>query len=331
MKNDFGVYAKNKGGVLQRRLLTVNGEVPLPDSTPGAEVIDFSELNFHYYAVIIDQLITCQPYLVNTEKGEHFGEIDNNVYGFIVDMKNDLVSTMEKESSLFGTLTRTALEDNLPPDDGTANHCIHTAQEIIHTLTDVIACQFEMNDVLDALCTKGDPALDTVGEFLRDVQLTEVTGLSNELAGYYRFRSMEDYYHFLLLRMIQNGTRVARCECCGRFFIPRTKAVTKYCDRVIRDGKTCKQIAPALKHQQQAEQSKVISEFDRAKRRMYKRYERALSTEKKPSAKDISFREYYAWLDPATQARDDYLAGKLTAEQALAVINAEPTKDDGVR
>ena len=326
MKNDFGVYTKNKDGVLQRRLLTVSGEVPLPDSTPGAEVIDFSELNFFTYAVIIDQLITCQPFLVKTEAGEHFGEIDNNVYGFMVDMTNDLVSTMEQESPLFGTLTRTALEDNLPQDDGTAMHCLHTAQEIIHTLTDVIACQFEMNDVLDALCTKGDPALDTVGEFLRDVRLTEVTGLSNPLSGYYRFRSMEDYYHFLLLRMVESKARVARCECCGRFFIPRTKAVTKYCDRVIHDGKTCKELAPALKHKQQAERSKVIGEFDRAKRRMYKRYERALSSEKKPSAKDLSFGEYYAWLDPATQARDEYLAGKITAEQALAVIDAEPVK-----
>lgn len=326
MKNDFGVYAKNKDGVLQRRLLTVNGEVPLPGSTPGAEIIDFSELNFHAYAVIIDQLITCQPYLVNTEKGEHFGEIDNNVYGFMVDMTNDLVSTMEKESPLFGTLTRTALEDNLPQDDGTAMHCIRTVEEIIHTLTDVISCQFEMNDVLDALRAKGDPSLDTVGGFLRDVQLTEVSGLSNGLAGYYRFRSMEGYYQFLLLRMVEGGTRVARCECCGRFFIPRTKAATKYCDRVIRDGKTCKQIAPALKHKEQAEHDKVISAFDRAKRKMYKRLERTDSLSGERAKKDMTYKEYCDWLATARKARDEYLAGKITAEQALAVIDADPVK-----
>ena len=283
------------------------------------------------FCIIIDQLITCQPYLVKTEAGEHFGEIDNQVYGFMVDMMNDLVSAMEKESPLFGTLTRTALEDNLPQDDGTAMHCIRTAREIIHTLTDVIACQFEMNDVLDALCMKGDPSIDTVGEFLRDVRLTEVTGLSNPLAGYYRFRSMEDYYHFLLLRMVEDGNRVARCECCGRFFIPRTRAATKYCDRVIRDGKTCKQVAPALKHQQQAERDKVINAFDRTKRRMYKRYERALAGNKKHSPKDLSLKDYYAWLDPATRARDDYLAGKLTVEQALAIIGAEPQKTDAAQ
>ena len=326
MKNDFGVYAKNKDGVLQRRLLSVSGEVPLSDSTPGAEVIDFSELNFFTYAVIIDQLITCQPFLVKKEMGEHFVEIDNNVYGFMVDMTNDLVSTMEQESPLFGTLTRTALEDNLPQDDGTAMHCLRTAQEIIHTLTDVIACQFEMNDVLDALCTKGDPALDTVGEFLRDVRLTEVTGLSNPLSGYYRFRSMEDYYHFLLLRMVESKARVARCECCGRFFIPRTKAVTKYCDRVIRDGKTCKEFAPALKHKEQAEHDKVISAFDRAKRKMYKRLERTDNLSGERAKKDMTYKEYCDWLAAARKARDEYLAGKITAEQALAVIDADPVK-----
>lgn len=138
---------------------------------------------------------------------------------------------------------------------------------------------------------------------------------------------MEDYYHFLLLRMVEDKTRVARCECCGRFFIPRTRAATKYCDRVIRDGKTCKQIAPALKHQQQAERDKVINAFDRAKRRMYKRYERALNVSKKPSPRDISYAEYYGWLEPAAKARDEYLAGKLTAEQALAVIEADPVKE----
>ena len=40
-----------------------------------------------------------------------------------------------------------------------------------------------------------------------------------------------------------------------------------------------------------------------------------------------SYAEYYGWLEPAAKARDEYLAGKLTAEQALAVIEAEPVKE----
>lgn len=126
--------------------------------------------------------------------------------------------------------------------------------------------------------------------------------------------------------MIESNSHVARCECCGRFFTPRTKAVTKYCDRVIRDGKTCKEIVPALKHKQQAERNKVIQTFDRVKQKLYKRYERAHDLGKKPSSKDLPFEAYYAWLDAAAKARDDYLAGTLSAEQALAVIEAEPRR-----
>ena len=59
---------------------------------------------------------------------------------------------------------------------------------------------------------------------------------------------------------------------------------------------------------------------------MYKRYECALNVSKKPSPRDISYAEYYGWLEPATKARDDYLARKLTAERALSVIEAEPVK-----
>ena len=75
-----------------------------------------------------------------------------------------------------------------------------------------------------------------------------------------------------------------------------------------------------LKHRQKAAQSSVVEEFDRAKRRMYKRYERAEFLNKEPSEKDLSYEESYQWLDRAVKARDDYLAGKLSEEDALKVI-----------
>jgi len=53
---------------------------------------------------------------------------------------------------------------------------------------------------------------------------------------------------------------------------------------------------------------------------MYKRYERATAPNKKVSEKDLTYEEYYDWLEKATQARDDYLAGKLTAEETLKII-----------
>ena len=35
----------------------------------------------------------------------------------------------------------------------------------------------------------------------------------------------------------------------------------------------------------------------------------------------LSYSEYYEWLDRATKARDDFLAEKLSEEEALKIIN----------
>ena len=103
-------------------------------------------------------------------------------------------------------------------------------------------------------------------------------------------------------------------------FVPKTAKKTLYCDRIIKDGKSCKIGGPILKHKLQAQNKKVVEEYDRAKQKMYTRYERATDPNKKVSKKDLTYEEYYDWLEKATQARDDYLAGKLTAEETLKNI-----------
>lgn len=75
-----------------------------------------------------------------------------------------------------------------------------------------------------------------------------------------------------------------------------------------------------MKHKLQAQNKKVVEEFDRAKQRMYKRYERALDPNKKASKRDLSYAEYYEWLENAAEARDAYLAGKLSEKDALKAI-----------
>ena len=124
------------------------------------------------------------------------------------------------------------------------------------------------------------------------------------------------------MRFIAKSPNVALCECCGRYFIPKTKHKTLYCDRIIRANKTCKQIAPALKHKRDAARNSVIETFDRTKKKMYKRFERA---DYSPHllAHGLTPTQYYSWLNRAEQARDNYLADKISAEEALAIITAE--------
>jgi len=135
----------------------------------------------------------------------------------------------------------------------------------------------------------------------------------------YYFQLESGYMTFLLTRFLESKNLIACCRCCGRFFIPKTKKITLYCDRIYIEEKTCKEIAPRMKHKALASTECVIREYDRAKQRMYKRYERTLD-DKKPSEKDLSYGEYIAWLDTATAARDQFMAGKLTEKEALESI-----------
>lgn len=135
-----------------------------------------------------------------------------------------------------------------------------------------------------------------------------------------RSRSAVDYCHFLLLHFVADKPN---SQCRGRYFKSKTKKKTLYCDHILKDGKTCKEWGPILKHKLAAQRNEVIKSFDQAKWKMYKRYERAESgINQKPSEKELSYAEYYQWLDRVTKARDDYLAGRIGSKEALKIINS---------
>ena len=142
-------------------------------------------------------------------------------------------------------------------------------------------------------------------------------GVQNSRRYYFRLES--GYMIFLLTKFMENRNLIACCRCCGRFFIPKTRKTTLYCDRIYLEEKTCKEIAPRMKHKALASTECVVEEYDRAKQRMYKRYERTLDG-KKPSEKDLSYKDYITWLDTATGARNQFLAGELTEKEALESI-----------
>ena len=175
----------------------------------------------------------------------------------------DLVDELSKSDPLHGLLTKTHLKDVVPEDDGTAMYCIYVRNALLDALAEVLHFQ---GDVL--------AALDEMAE----------TG----------------FYHFLLMEFVKRGYRVARCECCGRFFCPKTKKRTLYCDRILKDEKNCKHWGPILKHQFAAGQSKVIEEFDRARQKMYKRYERTRDVLRTKTDKSLTPAQLWYWIESAT-------------------------------
>ena len=319
MSAEHGVYVELlQDGKIKRDLAGIPGEVPLAETKISDEILLFSELIFEPYAAVVDQIRSQARAILMYD--EHGGLANMTMFQFMLDTMEDLVSTLEQENPLQGTLLRAQMEDAVPPDDGTAMYPFRAGRKILTILVGVMQFQFVVNEVLHDIQT-GEPLISDKYDTLWEVPMRSILRWNGDcLITQYHFRSAVDYYHFLLLQFVSSYPAVAWCHCCGRYFIPKTKKKTLYCDRILKDGKTCKEWGPVLKHRQKAAQVSVVEEFDRAKRRMYKRYERAEFFNKEPSEKDLSYEEYYQWLDRAARARDDYLAGKLPAEEALSII-----------
>jgi len=320
MPEDYGLYVTMlPDGKIKRDLTGPSGKVSLEESSIQNELILFSELSFLPYARVVDMICTSAAFLCINNGGRPTpGLVNPNVYEFIMETVADLVSTLTGENPLHGLLLWTAVED-FPADDGTDERRSRICRELLAMLEELMLFQFVVNEVLHDLA-EGKSLAPEKYEGLWEMPVTEIVTAGDGLSTRYRFRSAVDYYHFLLLHFVAAKARVTFCQCCGRYFVSKTKQKTIYCDRIFKEGKTCKHWGPILKHQLEA-RDKVVWAYDQAQRRMYKRYERTADGKKKPTSKDLSYEEYYTWQERASKVRDDYLKEKITAEEALKTID----------
>lgn len=324
MERALGLYVSvSSDGKIKRNLTTRGGEVKIKATTIADEIIEFSELIFGPYAQVVDMLrdMFANAYVEETSE-EHFGEdgVDAEAFAAAMQKVYALLDALVEENILRGTLIRLMLEDAVPPDDGSAWWMIQMGHAITELLSSVMDLQFLVNQALHDMQLGNALDLENDYAFFAEAEVTQIYSLDKKLTAQSYFRSPVEYYRFLMMHFLATAPHVALCKCCGRYFIPKTKKKTLYCDRVIRNKKTCKELAPALKHKIQAESDAVIQAFDRAKQKMYKRYERAKdSLHKLP--KGITYNEFYVWLDRATVARDAYLRSELSAEEAIKIMN----------
>lgn len=320
MERDMGLYVRLcSDGTIKRTLRSAKGETELGDTTIGDALIDFSELNFEYYAKILD-VITQYGEEAEIEGAENFGQVDMDCFDQMKDLTGQLAAVLEEEMPVSGTLLRTVLQDSVPKDDGSAWYVYEAKSKIIDCLEDVMRFQMVLNHIL-SLLAQGEQVHSSDFTFLKEMSVTQIVRYDSTITTQYHFRAESDYLKFLLMHFLARKPCVAFCHCCGRFFIPKTKKKTLYCDRVQRSGKTCKELAPYLKHKRAAGNETVIREFDRAKQRMYRRYERTDGI-KAESDKDLTYSQYYAWLDAAAEARERFLNGEITESEALRIIIA---------
>lgn len=126
----------------------------------------------------------------------------------------------------------------------------------------------------------------------------------------------------LALYFQQEGQRIARCDYCWGWFVPKTKKVTRYCDRVT-DGFPCKKRGARFKRNLVEDEDGALRICSQLRDRMYARFLRWQDAP--PSDRDglipMDYDQYTAWSENARLARMEYLKGKLAAEEFLRRID----------
>lgn len=206
MERKLGLYVMlGDDGNLKRTLVSVSGETELEAATLNDEVILFSELIFDFYAFIVDRIRLAFPYLT-TQASEGNAVVDMRVFEFIQDTVQDLIEEFEIDNALYGTLTRTVIEDQIPADNGSGSYPIEATKEIVSTLSSVMDMQFTVNSILRDMRFKVPVDLEKKYRFLQDTEFVQVSKFPNLHTPEYLFRSVTDYYTFLILHFIHVRT-----------------------------------------------------------------------------------------------------------------------------
>ena len=315
----IGLYVTlENDGCIKRNLITESGEQELPVTTIKDEIIEFSELNFGPYSKAVDIIQEIADSIKVESKRKLSKEARGN-YKRLVSVIDILINELKENSLIASLLTGTMIEDAVPIFDDSIVSIEITKTMLPTLLRAIVDFNLFVNDTFYNIYTGN--TIDEEGEhyFLSQIMLRQELTFEGELTARYFFRNLPDYYIFLLMQFLSAKPQIVRCECCGKYFVPKTNKATKYCDRILKDGKTCKELAPSLKHKKMVLTDKVVEAFDRAKRKMYRRYERN-DGKIYMSPKGITYDDFYVWNDTATEARDKYLKGELTAEEALKII-----------
>lgn len=310
MSRKIGLYISVKGKNIYRTVYSIIGETIMPPTTVEEEIISVSELELRDYLKIIDGMLDpVYPKRV----------LSTDAFNDIFETFCSMIEGIEEFNILYGTLIRIEVFRDMPADDHTEEYYRTAKKNIIYGLTELTYVNHIVNNILKDLSKGKEIDMTYTYTMFNNTACTHYFHMGKELSEELYFDSLKGYFAFLIMRFLNSKPRVVQCRCCGKYFIPRTSRKTLYCDRVVRNGRTCKHVGPAQKHLDAAKENAVIEAFDRNKKKMYKRYERTMNLLHE-TEKGLTLSGYFQWLDKAERAKSGFLNGEISEEEALGII-----------
>ena len=223
-------------------------------------------------------------------------------------------------------------------DDGSASFLLRAANQLLQILEEPVRTQVYLRNVLEIACdgmeraTQQERFQKLIGTYPELQPLCDPALLSHtpSKGQVYAVNSLFALLGLeLALYFRQDKQRIARCDYCWLYFIPKTRKETHYCDRKT-DGFPCKQRGSRFKRNLDAEQDEALLACKRLRDRMYARmlrYTIALP-ENRQDLIPVDYMEYEAWSENARLARMEYLDGKLTGKEFLRKIDTMHDLED---
>jgi hypothetical protein len=112
-----------------------------------------------------------------------------------------------------------------------------------------------------------------------------------------------------------------RCGLCDRYFVLADKRKRDYCDRIYDGKRTCKQLGAKKKFHENVEADIYLQEFQRIYNRMYSRYYRMDAWDSDGQTNKLTEKEFKAWTDMASKAKQEYKSGTIDGENLIKRIS----------
>ena len=305
----------------------------LPCVTPAEHLIAASEIDYRPYRREIQTLREQHPLF------EARFEVSLEDFEDFVAEALLLPSMLQEVDPVGYFVLEQLLDQSLrQEDDGSASFLLRAANQLLQILEEPVRTQVYLRNVLEIACdgmeraTQQERFQKLIGTYPELQPLCDPALLSNtpSKGQVYAVNSLFALLGLeLALYFRQDKQRIARCDYCWLYFIPKTRKETHYCDRKT-DGFPCKQRGSRFKRNLDAEQDEALLACKRLRDRMYARmlrYTIALP-ENRQDLISVDYMEYEAWSENARLARMEYLDGKLTGKEFLRKIDTMHDLED---
>lgn len=248
-------------------------EERLPPIDPAEDLIAASELDYTAYRREIQRLYDEHPLF-----GERLDISESDLEDLAAEALM-LPSMLQRIDPLsFFELGNLLVQALRMRDDGSASFLLYAGQRLLQALEVPIRTQIRLRNIMEMTFDGMERATQQERfEKLRGVYppiaqicdpgpwMEEAMPVTFRIESVYKLRLLE-----LMLYFRQEKKRIARCDYCWNYFIPRTKAETRYCDRVF-EGQSCKKRGANLKRKKGPEQDGALRLFKQLRDRMYAR------------------------------------------------------------